>query len=342
MSQKWLPMHTALVLGGGSFATALAHTIAPSTERVLFWTRHQDVAEKINATRYHPHVLSRYQLHPHIHATHDLAAACRDAQWMVSALPSTATRAVFMVLAQHVTKPCPILLGTKGLETDTLLSMHEVIVDILGKPWRPFITALSGPSFAEELMQNQPTAVVLASEGGHWAEQLAEQLYTQTFRPYSSQDVIGVEMGGALKNILALAAGAMTGLGYGHNTRAALLTRGLMEITRLAVAKGAHPMTFMGLAGMGDLLLTCTGHLSRNRAVGELIGQGVAPQQACAQVGQVAEGVASAKAASTLAKKLGVHAPIIHAVYQVLFEAVPLQQAVDAILKRRPGAENPW
>lgn len=335
-------MHTALVLGGGSFATALAQTIAPRTSRVLFWVRRTEVAEHINTQRHHPQVLSQYTLHPNVQATCDLATACRDAQWIISALPSGATREVFQVLAQQQRQPCPILLGTKGIETDTLHTMHDVVLDVLGAPWRPFVTVLSGPSFAEEMMQNQPTAVVFASEGGHWAEQLAQQLHTQTFRPYSSQDVIGVEMGGALKNVLALAAGAATGLGYGHNTRAALLTRGLMEITRVAVAQGAAPLTLMGLAGMGDLLLTCTGHLSRNRAVGERIGQGFTLQQACAQIGQVAEGVSSAKAAYRLVEKLGIHAPILRSVYQVLFEAVPIQQAIEAILKRRPGPESPW
>jgi glycerol-3-phosphate dehydrogenase (NAD(P)+) len=333
-------MHHALVLGGGSFGTALAQVLARRDVRVTLWVRSAEVATAINASRRNPHYLSQFELHPHIWATADLHAACGTCDTLVSGLPSSALRAVLQAAAPALSMPRVCIIGTKGIEPDSLMTMDEVTTDVLGIAWQPYVVALSGPSFAHEMMLEHPTAVVLACRQVDRAAALARQLFSTVFRPYSSGDVVGVEMGGALKNVMALAAGALVGLGYGDNSRAAMITRGIAEMSRLAIAKGGSPLTLMGLAGVGDLVLTCTGGLSRNRAVGEAIGRGLCVDAACRSVGQVAEGIRTTAAAHALAQKLGVEAPIIQAVYRVLFEGLPVKQAVGEVMQRVPGHET--
>ncbi|HET6346399.1 MAG TPA: NAD(P)H-dependent glycerol-3-phosphate dehydrogenase, partial [Myxococcota bacterium] len=224
-------------------------------------------------------------------------------------------------------------------EGDTLMTMDEVAMDVLGAAWQPNIVALSGPSFAREIMQEQPTAVVLACIDENLALNISRAVFCDYFRAYCSTDVIGVEMGGALKNVMAIAAGALAGMGMGDNARAAMITRGVAEISRLAVAKGGNPLTLLGLAGVGDLVLTCTGGLSRNRAVGQALGEGKSVDVAVSGVRQVAEGVRTAAAAYRLAQKLGVDAPITSAVYRVLYEELPMRDAVLELVRRAPGRE---
>jgi glycerol-3-phosphate dehydrogenase (NAD(P)+) len=333
-------MQRTLVLGGGSFGTALAQVLARRSIDVVLYTRTPEVAAAINAEHRNPSYLTRFVLQHSITATTDLQAGCHGCDSVVVALPSSALRAGLEAARTFWQRPMPLVIGTKGIEPDSLMTMDEVALDVLGSAWAPWVVALSGPSFAHELMEEQPTAVVLACRNVALAESLARQLFSAAFRPYSSPDTVGVEMGGALKNVMALAAGALTGMGLGHNSRAAMMTRGLAEIGRLAVAKGGDPMTLMGLAGMGDLVLTCTGDLSRNRAVGEAIGRGQTVAQACQSVGQVAEGVHTARAAYALAQKLNVEAPIIQAVHRVLFEQVPVHQALADVMQRMPGRER--
>lgn len=331
-------MEEVTVLGGGSFGTALAQLCARQGQRVNLWMRNQERAEAINKQHHNPDYLSAYQLSWKIKATTDLLGAIEPAHWLIVAVPSSAVRNLMAQLRGHLTK-IPIVLACKGIEEDTLMTMHEVVLDVLGADWEPYVLALSGPSFAQELMEEQPTAVVLAGPEEAITEKVADILFSDSFRAYSSTDVVGVELGGALKNIIAIAAGGVTGMGLGNNTRAALVTRGVAEITRVAMAKGGEPLTLAGLAGVGDVLLTCTGALSRNRAVGQALGEGKSLDEALASVGQVAEGVRTTKAAKALVDKLGVDAPIISAVYRVLYEGQPARDALLDIVRRAPGRE---
>lgn len=332
-------MRHVLILGGGSFGTALAQLIARCGMQACLYVRTSELADSINRTHRNPNYLSAFALHPSVWATADLDAGLAACDTIFSGLPSHALRHVLTQLAPHLTTPKPLIIGTKGIEPDTLMTMDEMARDVLGERFAPFIVALSGPSFAREMMLEHPTAVVLACRDETLAHAIAKPLFCDTFRPYCTHDVMGVEMGGALKNVMALAAGALVGLGLGDNSRAGMITRGIAEISRLAVAKGGEPLTLMGLAGVGDLVLTCTGALSRNRAVGEAMGRGATLAEACTTVGQVAEGIGTTKAAYHLAQKLGVEAPITHAVYEVLYEGRTAKDALRDVMRRVPGRE---
>lgn len=326
------------VLGGGSFGTALAALMGRRGAEVRYWMRDAERVDHLRRTRHNPDYLSEFELDANVTPTTDLGAAIGDADWIIIAIPSQAVRSLLQQMKPWL-RAQPIVLAAKGIENDTLMTLDEVVIDVLGPEWADRTLALSGPSFAREVMLGYPTAVVLACRDERLADELAAQLCCDTFRAYSSADVAGVEMGGAVKNVMAIAAGAITGMGLGDNTRAALMTRGLAEITRLAVAKGAHPMTLAGLAGFGDLVLTCTGGLSRNRAVGQALGEGKTVEEALRQVKEVAEGVKTTKAAHELAKKLGVDAPITNAVYQVLYEGKSIRKAMVELLGRPPKRE---
>jgi glycerol-3-phosphate dehydrogenase (NAD(P)+) len=332
-------MKEICVLGGGSFGTALAHLCAQNGHRVRLWMRDPAKAATINQTRRNPRYLKEFDLHPGVFATADLDAAWSGAQLLVCAIPSFSVRERFTVLAQNVPR-VPIVLATKGLEADSLMTMQEVLLDVLGQERLSTIMALSGPSFSKEVMLGQPTAVSLACPDEALAQEVAELFFCDHFRAYSTYDVMGVELGGALKNVMAIAAGALRGLGLGHNTRAALVTRGVAEITRVAVAKGADPLTLAGLAGVGDVLLTCTGDLSRNLRIGEALGRGLSLPAAIEEVGEVAEGIETTRAAKALAGNLGVETPIINAVYRVLYENISPQDALLGLVRRKPLAER--
>ncbi len=332
-------MHEVAVLGGGSFGTALAELTARRGFGVRLWMRDPAVAAELNRTRRNPRYLSEFVLDPKVAGTADLAAAVRGATFVLAVVPSHSLRQVLGEARPHLGS-VPLVLAAKGIENETLMTMDEVAHDVLGEDIRPRLLTLSGPSFAREIVLGHPTAVVLAGADEKLARSVADDLFSETFRAYTSTDVIGVELGGALKNVIAIAAGVVSGLGFGDNTRAALITRGLAEITRIAVAKGAHPMTLAGLAGVGDLVLTCTGAQSRNRRLGQLLGEGKTLDEAQASVQQVVEGVKTARSAHLLAEALGVEARITRAVYEGLYEGVSVREAVTHIVRRPPGRER--
>ena len=327
-------MHRVTILGGGSFGTALADLLARLGHEVTFWLRDEAAAQAINATHHNPKRLSEFALHHGVHASSALQQATANADWLVVALPSHSLR---QVLVDTPLPKVPLVLGSKGLEAGTLMTCAELVADVLGADWP--VLALSGPSFAREIMLQHPTAVVLACADEKLAQKVAKEFFCESFRAYSSTDVLGVEMGGALKNVMAIAAGGVEGMGLGANTLAALVTRGIAETSRLAVARGANPLTLAGLAGVGDMVLTCTGALSRNRAVGVALGQGKSVEEAIRGVREVAEGVSTAKSAAELARRLGVDAPISTAVYRVLYEGLPAREAILGIVRREPGRE---
>jgi glycerol-3-phosphate dehydrogenase (NAD(P)+) len=262
------------------------------------------------------------------------------AEVVVSVSPSHVVRAVMSQAARSMRPDALVVSASKGIETDSLHTMDGVLEDVLPREAALGATYLSGPSFALEVGLGQPTAVTIASRSARSAERAQELFQTEYFRVYTSSDVAGVELGGSLKNVIAIAAGVVEGLGFGNNTRAALITRGLAEITRLGVDMGANPLTFAGLAGMGDLILTCTGSLSRNRSVGLELGQGRSLPDVLAGMTQVAEGVRTARSAHDLALRRGIEMPIVDAVHAVLFEDLEPRAAVERLMLREPKAEH--
>ena len=335
MGKDW---KRAAVLGGGSFGTSLAELVARRGQSVTLWVRREEQAAAINTTRRNPSYLSDFELHPSLEATSDLTRAVEDVDWVIVAVPSQAIRTVLSACAEVIAGK-PIVLAAKGIERGTLMTMEEVAIDVLGEEHRPKLMALSGPSFAREIMLGYPTAVVVACIHEALASKVADYLFCDTFRAYTTNDIVGVEVGGALKNVMAIAAGGVIGMGLGSNVRATLMTRGLSEMTRIAIAKGGNPLTLSGLSGVGDLTLTCTGGLSRNRMVGELMGKGRSLKEALEEIGQVAEGVETAKSAYELSQKLDVEVPIIDTIHQVLHLDVPAQDAFLSLVRRPTGTE---
>lgn len=324
-------MQRVAVLGAGSFGTALAQLMASQGLDVRLWMRNAQRADIIQTTRKNPETLQEFTLSERITATGDSEHALRDAEMVVLAIPSQSARGV---LGATPLPKVPLVLAAKGIENETLMTVDEVVADVLGPDVQSRTLALSGPSFAREMMQREPTAVALACRDLELADKVSATISGGFFRAYTTTDVTGVELGGALKNVMAIAAGAVTGMGLGDNARAALITRGLAEITRLAVAKGGNPMTLAGLSGFGDLVLTCTGGLSRNRAIGEALGRGMSLEDAIIEVKQVAEGVRTTQSAYQLAQQLGVDAPITSAVYRVLYEGASAKKEVVNLLTR--------
>lgn len=323
-------MKTA-VLGGGSWGTALACQLARCGHDVRLWVREPKLAGEINQARSNASYLPAVVLPPGIAASCDLGAAVAEAEALAVVVPSQFCRGVLRELAAVAPREAVLVSATKGLELDTLLRMSEVAAAEL--PGRS-VAALSGPSFALEVAQGQPTAVVVASLDAAAAERLQRAFSSRSFRVYVSADVVGVELGGALKNVIAIAAGIVDGLGYGHNTVAALITRGLAEVSRLAIALGGRAETLAGLAGLGDLVLTCTGSLSRNRSLGQALGRGRTLEQALAGVKMVAEGVRTTLAACALAERTGIEMPIAVQMREVLYRGKPAREAVEELMLR--------
>ncbi len=317
------------VVGGGAWGTALASHCVRAGLAVRSWVREPELAAAVNERRENTLFLPGVELPEGLRATSRLDQAVADAEAVLVVVPSEYCRGIYRQLAGLVPQGAILVSATKGLELDTLLRMSEVAA--AEAPGRP-VAVLSGPSFAAEVAAGLPTAVVVASRQPGVAEAVQRPLATRGFRVYSSEDVAGVELGGALKNVIAIAAGIVAGMGYGHNTVAALITRGLVEITRLAVAEGARPDTLAGLAGLGDLVLTCTGGLSRNRTVGARLGQGLSLTEAAA--GLHPEGVRTTLAACALAERRGIEMPIARQMKAVLAEGKPPRQAVDELMLR--------
>jgi glycerol-3-phosphate dehydrogenase (NAD(P)+) len=326
------------VLGGGAWGTAVADMLARAGNghAVVLWAREPEVVESVNQHHLNPVFLPDAPLAPSLRAEGDIRTAVRDAELVVSAAPSFAVRTVMSEAAPELRGRPLVVSISKGLGEDHK-TMSEVLREILDSDIP--VCALSGPSFAREVHQRQPTAVVAAAADEAVARQAQRVFSCAHFRVYSHTDVLGVELGGALKNVIALAAGIVEGLGLGHNPRAALITRGLAEIARLGVRLGADPQTFAGLAGMGDLVLTATGGLSRNRSLGVEIGRGTPPDRALAGKKSVAEGVHTARAALALGERAGVELPITAQVSDILFHGQSPRQAIATLMERDLKAE---
>ncbi len=327
------------VLGAGAWGTALAKLLADKESDVALWARRPELAAALETSHENARYLPGVTLPRTIAATHDLAGALRGAKLVVFVVPSHATREVARAAAPHIAAGVPVVSATKGIENESLMFMDEILAQELAPHSRPQLAFLSGPSFAKELAAGLPTAVVVAAHQSDVAAHVMHLFHTPFLRTYASDDVAGVECGGALKNVIAIAAGAVDGMGFGHNTRAALITRGLAELARLAMARGGSALTLAGLAGLGDLVLTCTGDLSRNRTVGYEMGRGKRLVDVLANLGHVAEGVKTAKSAYELSMKAGVDMPITRAVYSVLYDDKPVQQAVSELMSRELGYE---
>ncbi len=324
-------MKPVAVLGAGSWGTALAGHLAAKGVPVRLWAYEAEVVDAVNARHENPVYLAGFPLPEGLRAFSDAAEAVQGAPVVLSVSPSHVARRVLGPLAGAVAADALVVSATKGIEQDTLALMHQVVAECL--PGRP-VAVLSGPSFAKEVAQGQPTAVVAASADPDAAARTQALFAAPRFRVYSHDDVTGVELGGALKNVIAIAAGILEGLGLGHNPRAALITRGLAEMTRLGVAMGADPLTFAGLAGMGDLILTCTGGLSRNRSLGEFIGRGGSAADWVREQRMVAEGANTAEAAVRLAARHHVELPICTQVAAILRGEQRPAEAVAELMER--------
>src|SRR3954469_7590904 len=324
------------VVGAGAWGTALSDLLARNGHEVRLWAYEPDVVESVNRGHENTRFLRGHALAPSVLATGDVAAAVEGTDLVALPTPSHALRRIGKSAAAALPQSATLVVATKGIENGTLCLMTEVVEQELADAT---VVALSGPSFAVEVVGRQPTAVVVASTHGEAAEVAQLAFSSPYFRTYTHTDVIGVELGGALKNVMAVATGIAEGLGLGFNARAALITRGLAEMTRLGVELGAEQGTFAGLAGLGDLVLTCTGSLSRNRAVGLEIGKGAKLDDVLKGTETVAEGVVAAQSARELAVRAGVEMPIIDAVNRVLFEGQSARGAIAALMTRELRAE---
>ncbi len=331
-------MSRIAVVGAGSWGTTLADLLCAKGDEVMLWALEPEVAEGINRRHRNDLFLPDAPLQPSLRATTDLLAAVRGAELVISVAPSHAVRRVMAEAAPGLAPGAVVVSASKGLEAGTHRRMTEVLAEVLLA--KDAIVALSGPTFAREVYERQPTAAVVAGCSAATARRAQEALGAPHLRLYTNDDVVGVELAGALKNVVAIAAGMLDGLELGHNARAALITRGLAEIARLGVALGARPATFAGLAGMGDLLLTATGPLSRNRSLGVEVGKGKRLEEVLERRLSVAEGVETARAALDLAAQAGVELPIVREVAAVLFEGRPLKQAIGNLMERSLKSET--
>jgi glycerol-3-phosphate dehydrogenase (NAD(P)+) len=325
------------VLGAGAWGTALASLLADNGHDTTIWCLEPDVAEAITHAAQNPRFLAGVALSPMLRGTHDKAAALAGAELVLFAAPSHALREVATQARAWVEPGAMAVVATKGIERHSFALMTDVVAqELAGHD----VVAISGPSFAAEVGNKQPTAVVAACTNSSAAARTQQAFSAPYFRVYSHDDVVGVELGGALKNVMAVATGISDGLGLGFNTRAALITRGLAEMMRLGQAMGAQPQTFAGLAGVGDLVLTCTGALSRNRQVGLEIGKGATLPEVLAGRETVAEGVVTTESARELATARGVEMPIVNAVHRVLFEHQPAREALAGLMSRELRGER--
>ncbi len=319
------------IIGSGSWGSALAILLGNNGHNVSMWTHTSLVIETFNKTRELKKALPGVVFPDSIEITDNLETVCSNKDILVFVVASPYIRSTALKAKPFIKEGQIIVNASKGIEEDTLFTITDVISDVLPKAE---VTVLSGPSHAEEVSKKIPTTVVIGSENPDTANYLQDIFMSERFRVYTSTDVLGIELGAALKNVIALAAGVCDGLGFGDNTKAALMTRGIAEIARLGIAMGGKPETFAGLSGVGDLIVTCSSVHSRNRMAGYYIGQGSSPKEAMEKVKQVVEGVNSAKAALELARKFNVEMPIVEQVNQVLFENKDAKEAVADLLLR--------
>jgi glycerol-3-phosphate dehydrogenase (NAD(P)+) len=322
------------VIGAGSWGTALATVAARNQHDVRLWARETEVADSIQSLHKNPFYLSDVTLPENIRATTSLEEALAGTHFVIIVVPSHAMREVVTRMRHFLSADTVIVSATKGVENDSLMRMSEVIADVMRGKFAPRIAVLSGPSFAREVVKGDPTAVAVASKDALCIEEAQRELSLNVFRIYTNDDVAGVEIGGAVKNVVAIGAGVVRGLGLGTNTVAAIITRGLAEVTRLGLALGARPETMAGLAGLGDLVLTCTGELSRNRHVGVELGRGRKLAEILAEMREVAEGVKTTRAIYQLSKRLQVDMPITESIYALLYEDKPAIEAANDLMGR--------
>ncbi|PLY06873.1 MAG: glycerol-3-phosphate dehydrogenase [Desulfuromonas sp.] len=328
------------VIGGGSWGTALANHLALNGNRVDLWVYEQELVAAINQRHENELYLKQIPLHENLRASNDLEACVAGKKLVLLVPPSQLMRRVIEPLIGKLDDEVLLVSASKGIENDSLMTMHEVLEETLRPSFRGPMVFLSGPSFAREVAVKGPTAVVAASLDAAAASVVQEVFSSDTFRVYTNDDVMGVELGGSLKNVMAIAAGVTDGLGFGHNARAALITRGLAEMSRIGIAMEGQASTFSGLAGMGDLVLTCTGDLSRNRTVGIELGKGRKLKEILAGMNMVAEGVKTTLSAYQLAQKIGVDAPIIEQMYAILYQDKDPRVAFTDLMARDLKAET--
>jgi glycerol-3-phosphate dehydrogenase (NAD(P)+) len=328
------------VIGAGSYGTCLAVLFGNAGHRVALYCRGAEAAAAIDAARENTAYLPGHKLPATVRVTSDLEAAVRGKRFVLGVTPSHAIRDVLGRAGAAMDPDAIVINASKGLEDGTLHSIDAIYRDVLPERIAARATYLSGPTFAGEIAAGMPAAIVLAGRDRETCEAAQQALSHIRFRIYTTDDVIGVLIGGALKNVIAICAGIGDGLGYGSNSRVAVITRGLAEITRIGVALGAHPLTFAGLSGMGDLVLTCSGDASRNRRVGLALGRGRAMAEILAEMTQVAEGVKTAKVGKQLADRLGVAAPITEAMYEIMHAGRPTLEAIHALMNRPKRSER--
>lgn len=332
-------MENVVVLGAGSWGTALAIVLAENGHNTLIWSHREDQANEINEQHTNKKYLPNTVLPLNLVATHDIEKAAKHASTIVMAVPTKGIREVCANLSQFLTDKTLFTHVSKGIEPDSLMCISEIMKESLKPEILGDIVVLSGPSHAEEVVLQHPTTIAATCENLEAAEKVQDLFMNHYFRVYTNNDVIGVEIGGALKNVIALAAGITDGLQYGDNAKAALITRGLAEITRLGVKMGGNPFTFAGLTGMGDLIVTCTSVHSRNWRAGNMLGKGMKLPQVLEEMGMVVEGVRTTKAAYQLAQKYEVTMPITSALYEVLFNNMEPKEAVDQLMIRMKKRE---
>lgn len=322
------------VVGAGSWGTALANLLATKGYDIDWWVFEEDLCRHLREMRENNIFLPGVTLSDNLRPTNDLKKVVEDKGMVLIVVPSHVMRGVATQMGSYISADTILVSASKGIENETQLTISGVINESLADIHNYRFAVLSGPSFAREVVMGLPTAVTVASEDEECAKKVQHAFATPTFRVYTNDDVVGTELGGSVKNVIAIAAGMIDGLALGLNTRAALITRGMTEMRRLGIAMGAQPRTFTGLAGFGDLVLTCTGDLSRNHTVGKKIGQGLKLKELLADMRMVAEGVKTARSLYNLSQRLGVDMPIAHAIYRILYEDLDPKDAVHQLMTR--------
>ncbi len=328
------------IIGGGSWGTALAIHCASVGMSISLWVYEEDLARRMAETRENDVYLPNVTLPDAIRVTHSFEDCLAGAQMVMSVVPSHVSREVWSEAHSYLPVDAILINATKGIEDGTYLTSSGVLAESIGGDVEERMVTLSGPTFAREVVRGLPAAAVVAGHNGKLTKTVQLALNSESFRFYTNQDPIGVEVAASLKNVMAIAVGICDGLGLGHNARAALITRGLAELARLGVALGADPLTFQGLAGVGDLVLTCTGDLSRNRALGLRLGKGEKLADITASTPMVAEGVKTTRSARGLARREGVEMPITEEIYEVLYSSRDAMQALKTLMSRSPKKEN--
>lgn len=332
-------MTSIAIVGGGGWGTALSIALARVHKSIRLWVFEPELAETIRRDRTNPVYLPDVPIPETVLASESLEEVLTGANIVIVAVPSHVCRAVYGTMLPFIDREMVFVSATKGIENESLMRMSEVIVDVVGSLFQPKVAAISGPTFALEVAKNAPTALVVASPDAELCRRLQAELSAPRFRLYTNQDIIGVELGGAVKNIIAIAAGVTDGLNLGHNATAALVTRGLAEIMRLVEAGGGRRDTLAGLAGLGDLVLTCTGHLSRNRQVGVALGKGRKLDEIISSMRMVAEGIKTSRSTVALAARLGVEMPIAQQIHSMLYEDKNPRDVIGELMERELKAE---